>query len=250
METEYGYLDCEGPDDEAVRLGVNWLLDRAALGGSREAALFVPQVQSAENLVSALGAAPVRDLQRKHRTIISGVTIVLITERLRQPWSGPLLAVWADDEHLAHLERPNVPALCVVSRTHSGIDCYKARRRPTELRTGERAGGHDPITSPVVGIALDRLTHAVNLSTGLSHPSDKSRAVWTLKHLRDAGESFTAAEVRLGAAHRGWRADHASDLAEFAAKVLDRHGIKAGLDPFRPGVIELWRSASSPSTTT
>jgi hypothetical protein len=82
---------------------------------------------------------------------------------------------------------------------------------------------------------------AVNLSTGLSHPSDKAAAVQAFRLLRDASERFDASEVQAWAVRNGWRPRHARELAELSQAILDRRPIRGGRMRWRDDIIEQWR---------
>lgn len=247
MEPHYAYVEALGVDDDAIRLGLDWVTRLASERLQSEAAIFVPALSSARDLSGALGQAVAGQLGRDRSARINGITFTLVTDRGHQSWSGPVLAVWADDRQVSRLERPASPGICVVPWNPEDISDYKARRRPLELRSQERAGGDDPVSNPVVAAALDSLTNLVNLSSGISHPLDKPKAVWTFKLLRDAGETFTPDEIRAGASHRGWRSDHAADLADVAQKVLDRRPVRGGKNPLRADAVERWRAEANGS---
>lgn len=66
--------------------------------------------------------------------------------------------------------------------------------------------------------ALRQLTKAVNLGTGLNHPSDRKRAEHTINDLRADGFSFDHAEVRRWAQRNGWSSSAAEDLESIARK--------------------------------
>jgi hypothetical protein len=68
--------------------------------------------------------------------------------------------------------------------------------------------------------ALSGLTHEINLSTGLIHPSDRKAARRVLTELRDLGHALCSADVRSWAVRNGWRPDDAKDLADEVARIF------------------------------
>jgi hypothetical protein len=81
-------------------------------------------------------------------------------------------------------------------------------------------------TTPSVSIlpgpveeALERLTQTINLSTGLSHPSDKKHAERTIAELRQEGHSFHPVEIRRWAQRNAWSSNAAANLEAIARKV-------------------------------
>jgi hypothetical protein len=68
--------------------------------------------------------------------------------------------------------------------------------------------------------ALRRLTQAINLSTGLNHPSDKKHAERTIAQLRQEGHSFDPVEMRRWAQRNGWSSSAAADLEAVGRKLF------------------------------
>lgn len=66
--------------------------------------------------------------------------------------------------------------------------------------------------------ALQSLTQAINLGTGLSHPSDKKQAERTFARLHQEGHSFDPVEVCRWAQRSGWSSSAAADLEAVARK--------------------------------
>ncbi len=67
--------------------------------------------------------------------------------------------------------------------------------------------------------ALRRLSQAINLSTGLNHPSDKKLAERTIAQLRREGHSFDPVDVRRWAQRNNWSSSAAADLEAVARKL-------------------------------
>ena len=98
---------------------------------------------------------------------------------------GPTLAIWANDQRLEQIEELQPTVVCAIPWTRGGIDDWKANFSPRELRSGARAMP-TTVDNPVVAAALRSLTHMVNLSTGLGHPSDRAAAVTLFRILLQA----------------------------------------------------------------
>jgi hypothetical protein len=67
---------------------------------------------------------------------------------------------------------------------------------------------------------LDELTMLVNLNTGITHSSDKARAVETFKKLKANGHHCQPAAVKNWAIGHGWRPEDGDDLAKLAERYL------------------------------
>jgi len=237
------YVDAHGPDDDAVKLALAWAVRHAGEHGQRRVMLFTATLSQVDSLANVLGLNPAR--LRKNKTFsLGGATVDVVTERhasTRRP-DGPVVGLWVDDRQIEkRLDGLDAPALCVVPWNRADIDQWKTNWNPTDLRTGEAAEQLTTIGNPVVEAAMRSLTMAVNLSTGLSHPSDKEAAVQTFRLLRDAGEGFQPSEVQAWAVRNGWRPRHARELAEVAQAIIDRRPIRGGRQRWRKDIVAYWR---------
>jgi hypothetical protein len=67
--------------------------------------------------------------------------------------------------------------------------------------------------------ALEALTKAVTLATGLTHSNDKNRAKETFKILHDNGEILLKQEIEAWALCNGWMAQDADQLGSLAQQI-------------------------------
>ena len=77
-----------------------------------------------------------------------------------------------------------------------------------------------PALDPTVEAGLRSLTNHVNLSTGLSHPSDMRDAKKLFTDLRASRTTYDPAEIRVWAVRNGWRPDDADELMQLATRYL------------------------------
>jgi hypothetical protein len=234
-------IQAYGPDDDAVRVGLRWLVDYAREHNTATAAVLVPGISNAENLARSLREVGTK-LYRDRQAYVDGVNISLLTTRgggLGAHARGPILAVWADDDMVSKVERISPPAICAIPWSHADLLVWKAAWSPADLRAGTAAGPAPTIANPVVRVALEGLTSRVNLSSALSHPSDKSAAGSTLKTLVSGGEPFEPAEIQAWAVANGWRHDDAKRLAEMAKALQSGRRVQAGSAD--AALLERWR---------
>jgi hypothetical protein len=234
-------IEAYDPDDDAVRVGVQWLVDYAREHTMTTAAVLVPGISNAENLERALGAVGAR-LYRDRQAYVNGVTISLVTTRggsLGTHARGSFLAVWADDDMVAKVEQVSPSAICAIPWSDRDLNVWKAAWSPGDPRAGTPAGAAPTISNPVARVAMEGLTIRVNLSSALSHPSDKMAAGSTLKTLVSGGEQFEPAEIQAWAVANGWKQDDAKRLAEMAQALLNGRRVQAGSAD--PAVLERWR---------
>ena len=101
------------------------------------------------------------------------------------------------------------------------------------------------IKNPVVEEAMEMLTRYINTSTGLTHPSDKGRAIELLKILRDYGELYDPAPLRAWALRHGWTPEGAKDLEKYAQAVLQRKPVQGNKHAWNPNIISILRQKAS-----
>lgn len=203
--TKRYYLDAHGLDGDGVKLAVAWLTEFAREHGHSRASLFTPTLAQVDRLAEILGLNPSR-LRKDGAFTVRGIRVQVASERQAQQrrLEGPVLGLWVDDRQLEkRLDGLDAPGLCVVPWNRVDIEQWKANWNPIELRSGEPPDQPATIANPVVETALESLTTSVNLSTGLSHPSDKSAAVQAFRVLRDGGEPFPPRRSRPGPCETG-----------------------------------------------
>jgi hypothetical protein len=90
------------------------------------------------------------------------------------------------------------------------------------------------------------LSMRVNLSTGLSHSSDKAAAVEAFRILASARRRWEPAEIEAWALGNGWSGDAASELGQVAAGVLAgrRYQVRPG-QSWRPDILDVWEEAAA-----
>ena len=239
--TERFFVESVGWDGDALALGLSWLVTYAKEGDYRSAAISVGIKDQIKRMVPALPEQIAAPLFKSGQFESEGLTINLMlrSKRIFEFSEGPILAVWVRDRELEVIDDLGAPAICALTWSEGNIDAWKEAWGPTDLRSGE-ASATATIDNPVVEAALKSLTGSVNLSTGLSHPSDRDAAIGTFRILQRNGEVFSSAAVRAWAASHGWRADDASELGDLAQKVIEGRRLRGG-NYLRPEVIEIWR---------
>jgi hypothetical protein len=239
--TQRFYFNVLGPDDQSLREGFAWLI-RAARGDLGVVA--VPGLQQVDNLVPGLTRIEAQRLKKERRLQHHGTTIELITRRTvsRSLAGSPVLAVWVDDAQLEELEREQPRAICAIPWIPSNIDRWRNAYSPAEMRSGTPAAVRNKVTNPVVQRALQSLTRRVNLSTGLSHPRDRSAAVGLFRLLKEGGEHYDPSEVLAWAANNGWDLRDAGELADIAQGILDGRRYRTENHGWGDDILDRWRT--------
>jgi hypothetical protein len=227
--TDRFFVSGQAADDEVVVLGFRWLASYAREHSHSDAALVVPALRSLDSLERIIGTTSKKRLARDRTLEIDGLTVALYTDtRLPFAIEGPILAVWTRDKSLDKLDTTGAAAICAAPWNPDNIVDWLANWNPIDVRTGTAAAGRTTvIDNPVVAKALDYLTAMINVGTGLSHASDRSSAIHMFRMLRDGGERYVPADVRIWAVRHGWAPDDARELEEMAQKILERRPLRA-----------------------
>ena len=86
----------------------------------------------------------------------------------------------------------------------------------------------------------------MNVSTGITHPSDRKLAIQIFEILRDGGEEFSPDEVKAWLiAEGGWKASDAQKVAEVAERVLNRKRLRKGPPIYEKDILRKWRESAS-----
>ena len=153
-----------------------------------------------------------------------------------------VILCWPTDDILRKIDGAGrLDALCVLPWIEAEIETWRASRSAVDLLGVIPDPPVPTIGDPVVLAALRSVTAGVNLSSGLTHPLDKPKAVWAFKDLRAAGHTWDAQEIEAWAAANGWPARHASELAQVARDIAAGKQLRAGKRPWRSDVIAIWR---------
>jgi hypothetical protein len=157
-----------------------------------------------------------------------------------------VIAFWPSAMHLEELDaRNNLKALVVLPwADENEIAAWRSARRAIDL-CGDYRWEPPKIADPVVRVAMEHLTVAVDLSSRLTHPSEKARAIHTLQILNDRGHQYDAHELLAWAWCNGWSAAGARLLSQYAKSVVAGKAYRTSRSPLRDDIIRRWRSEAA-----
>jgi hypothetical protein len=230
------YFGKEAANSDADLLrAFRWLAERSAEG----VPLMIIPTKAQLNYSETLAAISKRIRTETARTFKS-------FKQARWP-GGPVLAVWPTAEIVATLDDDDrVSSLLVLTWLPAEIDGWRRARNAVDILTGTTSTA--PITiDAVVAIAIQHLTDAVNLSSGLSHPMDKARAVDTFRLLRKAKYSWDSDEIRIWALGHGWDNRGANELAGVAQRIGEGRAVQARPSGLRADIVQMWRDEAASS---
>jgi len=245
------YVHAEGPDEDAMRLAFAWLLESVKRSQTAVTALLaIPVKDNLRGIITkVIGDKVARHLASGRAVPIeqSASDILLITQRAKPiGWrGGPVLAAYPTKELLDMLDDLyGVTEMVVVPWRLAEVQYWVETWAPQELR------GLVPVTptihvrNPVVVEALRTLTETVNLSTGISHPSDRQATIDLFHRLKQAGEQFDPLEVRAWLVSQGgWSPQHANEVKAVAQSVIAGKRLKGGGKFWADDIVEQWRSS-------
>lgn len=145
--------------------------------------------------------------------------------RSARQWNGdPLdervIALWPSTKLLLRLHDavPEGGSLGVLPWTETHIEDWALATGAVDL-LGQTARRSVDIDDEVMLGALRSLTDSVNLSSGISHPMDRDRAIETFKVLRRTGRRIDPRHASAWAMAHGWTAAHASRLGSLIKEI-------------------------------
>lgn len=157
-----------------------------------------------------------------------------------------VLAAWPDARALGAIDDiARVQAVCVLPWLEDDIRVWRDAHGAVDL-LGEFPTAQLPRLDPVVEQALRSLTGMVNLSTGITHPSDKRAAIDTFESLRDSGYRWVGEWIETWARALGWRPSGAKDLREIAERVAAGRSFRVTGQRrrlLRADIVDVWRRA-------
>jgi hypothetical protein len=248
--TERVFIDAFGRDDEALGLGFLWVIERAEAAGMA-GVIAVHALDNARRLTPPLPQTLVKALVQDKRAELDRLTLELMTDRHEPSCGyplGPTLAIWVNDRRLDRIEDLQPVAICAIPWRPENIVDWKANYGAVDLRSGQTVVAAE-VSNPMVVAALKSLTAFVNLSTGLSHPSDRASAVSLFQILHDAAEAFEPSEVRAWAVNNGWSGEGARELEGIADGVIAGRRFRVERAGWSRDILDQWREDAAPDET-
>jgi len=243
------FIRSEGPDKQSVGKAISWLLSNSKPLGF----IAVHGLGNLDGVIrEVIGEATVKGL-RQGKTIVSGAEISLITERklIYDGKNSPVVAFYPDSKFLDEIDSiPNISAMLVVPWLFKEVKPWIRAWNASELGQPPTTPESALTQSKIVEQALKGLTATVNLSTGISHPSDRDAAIQMFEILKAAGEPFSPDEVKAWLVGKGgWKTTDAQEVAEVAQKVLEGRRLKTGTRVWAHNILEIWEKDAQQSVS-
>ena len=126
-------IDTEDRDEEALKLGIDWL--RAEALAEPPGVIAVPALRTITSLLPVITPGEAEDLGYRKEVVSNGARLLLMT-KLVQPDSqriGPVLAIWVGDVMLDRIEELGPSAICVVPWQRDQIQHWRDAWSPADL---------------------------------------------------------------------------------------------------------------------
>lgn len=249
------FIRAHGPDVDALKRALVWLGRLAETDSAkRKAAIAIySKGQLSGTVIEPVLGTPACKALAKGQTVGFGnASLSLITARERiYSWNGPILAVYPPKMLIDALDDlTGVTDMLVLPWTMEEIEFWIKTWGAEELG-GTAPREEKPKLAPVVVAALKNLTETVNLSTGITHPSDKMAALDTFRILVGHRVSYHPEAVRAWLVGQGgWSPRDADAVQEIAQGYLDGKRIRGhGREFWNDSIIDRWReeAAKEPS---
>lgn len=208
LDVAYVPWDAATPD-EAVALGAAWLKE-----------------QPPQRLV-LLHAKKMYDNSPLLPRLTAGVFVETPNTVSGSRWArGAVLAPWPSDAVLGALAGPlseRLTKVCVLEWGEKpAVRAWLTAHCAASLLGGSPlASGDGELISPVVRIAMEELSQAVNHNNALIQGYEKSYAVRTLKELVRAGHRYDVNALCAWASANGFTQNEVKHLRDYAQRVLD-----------------------------
>jgi hypothetical protein len=209
------YAPWDGLDpDDAVRLAARWLAQQP---GQKLVLLHAKKMYTNNSLLPRL---------------TNGAFVEKPDSVWRSGWrGGSVLAPWPSEEVLGALSdrlARMITSVCVIEwgedpAVQAWLEAYQAMN----LMTGRVAVG-DPShqLSPVVRVAMEHLSSAVNHNNALVQSFEKSYAVRTLQELHRAGHTFDVDDLCAWALANGFTQSEVKNLRDYGMRVQQGRGFR------------------------
>lgn len=246
------YIDTEGPGENGVKRGLQWLRDQ---GGSGLIAVDI--LDTLDGLPLGLTNPQISTLKTggsvAHGT---GSMTALSKRKLGTHWSGPVLVIHPSSALLDEVDKLNqVTSVLVVPLSKPEVQAWISRwsaqplgAQGTVVPPAETVVTEvSPNDANVLSAALLELTKIVNVSTGLANWGDTATAIDLFVMLKEGGVSYSPEDLksRLIRDHK-WEPHHAEEVKVVAEKVLKDKPPKKHVNYASPrwpdNSIERWRT--------
>ncbi len=216
-------IENHGPDHDALKTAFSEAFRVCVQTGISEITLLVPAKRQFPNTVvgSFLGQSVTKALCKGQTVeIADGLSMSLESPKTFSPYKtyGMVIGVYLSQKDHNTLDSiTSAQAIVLLPWTEEEGKVWLSTWNATVL--GKSTWQVQQTSFPAdIENALLTLTQEINLSTGLSHPSDKEAAKRTLSGLKQSGHRLIPDDIRKWALRNNWAPKDAEALGKLAAR--------------------------------
>ncbi len=210
-------------DRNALAEGFNKVLEICVSFSHNAVILHLPGKSQLRQLGNLLGQDTIRNLNRDNYAAWNNINFTLKTERLDiSDWTEDIiLSLYPTSRMTDNLnDLTRARAIVVVPWNDSERDEWIRTWTP-EIIGGAQENVGPLELDPRLERALVALTNMINLSTGLTHSSDRESAIQLLRILHQNRIQLKPSDMRIWALQNGWSSGGSSELRDYAQGVIE-----------------------------
>lgn len=214
------YINSVGSDTAKLNTALKNFFKRIS---AKNILLAVPQKDNLDGAIKdVFGDKFVKSLLKGENVVVGDKKFSLMTCRTGPQFSheGAVLAIHATKGLLDKIDNLHgTTDILLVPWIEDDLAEWVPRWQAIDIETDQKAGG---IELPKdVKENIDNLNAVVNVSTGLSHPSDRDYAIKLFKRMKSDGIPFNPDEIKnYLIAEKKWHSDNANQVFQIADGIL------------------------------
>lgn len=214
----------EGPDENTLKEALSKVFELCASLAHNAVILHVPGIKSLGGIIEEVfGKVLLKKLSKEKSITINNIKLTLNTEsiKINNQTEDIVLSIYPTSKMFDNInDLKKVRAIVVVPYTEEERNEFIKTWNPVII-------GKDDVEfqsldiDPRLENALSLLTSMINLSTDLTHPSDREKTIQLLQLLYKRGINLNPNDMRIWALQNGWNSDGADKLHDIAKGVLE-----------------------------
>ena len=224
-------------DSDAVADALQKVLELCASFSYNSVILHLPSKSQLRQLSLLLGDTLIRNLKKDNSGSFNNIIFTLKTERIEiSDWTEDIvMSLFPTSKMTDNLNDLNrAKAIVVVPWINNEREKWIQTWNP-ELIGGDKVEIEDLDLDPKLERALSTLTGMINMSSGLTHSSDRESAIQLLLILHKNSIQLKPEYMKIWALQNGWISDGANQLQDIAKRILEG-------SRFRTSGVSMWNA--------
>ncbi|MFX1286117.1 MAG: hypothetical protein ACFFB5_20905 [Promethearchaeota archaeon] len=208
---------------KAIQIGFKWLLEKIPEKGKGLIVVPTKNQLKLSDISTVFPENMIKGLLKSNKFITKdGYKFHLMTDRIDIiRFDGPVLAIFPMPSLIDKIDNVyELKDVFIIPWGENDIMNWLDTWSPTEYLTGKQYRSTLAISSEIAD-ELESLTLGVNLSTGISHPSDRREAIRLFQRLKSSNIEYDPRSVKLWLIKKGWKTKHAEDVKKVAQMIKE-----------------------------